>query len=140
MSETLDVLPNELPDDLRRQLFWVIKRHTSYTAWARAFDAFDALICKMDSLRPELAAGSPGIYGVGLPPHTTPISQWPEWWYALKCHRTYHTALTRLRRGDKRALGENGSVAVLVFADSYCEHLLRFFRGGTPQGWILPRT
>ena len=33
------VFPNELPDDLRRQLFWAIKRHTSYTAWARAFAA-----------------------------------------------------------------------------------------------------
>ena len=66
MSETLDVLPNELPDDLRRQLFWLVKRHTSYTAWVRAFAAFDAVINKMESLLPELAAKPFGTYGLGV--------------------------------------------------------------------------
>ena len=93
------LLPEQLPDAVRRQLFWVIKRHSSYTAWARAFAAFDAVINKMESLLPELAAKPFGTYGVGLPPDTKPFTIWPGWEYKLKWRCEYRAALARLRRG-----------------------------------------
>ncbi len=133
MSEAAYDFPDQLPDTVRRQIFWIIKRHTSYTAWARAFAAFDALIRKMESLLPELAAKPLGTYGIGLPPDTKPISKWPHWWYTRRCHRLYRAALTRLRRGDKTTLGENEFLPILILADEYCNDLLRFFLGEHPD-------
>ena len=125
--------PADLPDAVRRQLFWIVKRHTSYTAWARAFAAFDALIRKMESLIPELAAKPFGTYGMGLPPHTEPFTIWPGWEYKLKWHRKYRAALARLRKGDKRALGTVPPEPVLGWQDWPCEALLCFFRGVHPR-------
>ena len=125
--------PADLPDAVRWQLFWVIKRHTSYTAWARAFAAFDALIRKMESLLPELAAKPFGTYGLGLPPDTKPFTVWPDWEHKLKLHRDYRAALARLRKGDKRALGTVPPEPVLGWQDWPCEALLCFFRGMHPR-------
>ena len=125
--------PADLPDAVRRQLFWIIKRHTSYTAWARAFVAFDALIRKMESLLPELAAKPFGTYGLGLPPDTKPFTVWPDWEHKLKLHRDYRAALARLRKGDKRALGTVPPEPVLGWQDWPCEALLCFFRGMHPR-------
>ena len=125
--------PADLPDTVRRQLFWIIKRHTSYTAWARAFAAFDALIDKMESLLPELAAKPLGTYGVGLPPRTEPFTVWPGWEYKLTWRGEYRAALTRLRKGDKAALGTAPPKPVLGWQDWPCEALLCFFRGVHPR-------
>ena len=128
------VFPNELPDDLRRQLFWVIKRHTSYTAWARAFAAFDAVIHKMESLLPELAAKPFGTYGIGLPPDTKPLTVWPHWEYTLNWHRNYRAALAHLREGDKEALGTKTPDYALSFQAELCKYnLVCFFRGEHPD-------
>ena len=128
------LLPEQLPDAVRRQLFWVIKRHSSYTAWARAFAAFDAVINKMESLLPELAAKPFGTYGVGLPPDTKPFTIWPDWEYTLKWHRTYRAALARLRKGDKAALGYVGPEPLLSWQTERCnENLVCFFQGEHPR-------
>ena len=125
--------PADLPDAVRRQIFWIIKRHTSYTAWARAFAAFDALIRKMESLLPELAAKPFGTYGIGLPPDTKPFTVWPGWEYKLRWRCKYRTALDRLRKGDKGALGTAPLEPVLGWQDWPCEALLCFFRGMHPR-------
>ena len=131
--ETIPLFPDELPDELRRQLFWIVKRHSSYTAWARAFDAFDALIDKMESLLPELAAKPFGTYGIGLPPDTKPLIVWPEWDYKLNWHSEYRAALARLRRGDKRALGIIPPAPLLALQAGRCQNLVYFFQGEHPR-------
>ena len=134
MPAPLNVLPDELPDDLRRQLFWLVKRHTSYTAWARAFAAFDAVINKMESLLPELAAKPFGTYGVGLPPDTKPFTIWPDWEYILKWRCEYRAALARLRKGDKAALGYVRPDPRLSWQTERCnENLVCFFQGEHPR-------
>ena len=134
MPAPLNVLPDELPDDLRRQLFWLVKRHTSYTAWVRAFAAFDAVINKMESLLPELAAKPFGTYGVGLPPDTKPFTVWPDWEYILKWRCEYSAALACLRRGDKAALGYVGPEPLLSWQAERCnENLVCFFQGEHPR-------
>ena len=128
------LLPEQLPDAVRRQLFWVIKRHSSYTAWARAFAAFDAVINKMESLLPELAAKPFGTYGVGLPPDTKPFTIWPGWEYKLKWRCEYRAALARLRRGDKRALGIVPPAPLLASQAKRCLfNLAWFFQGIHPR-------
>jgi hypothetical protein len=97
--------PNELPDSVRRQWFWIIKRHTSYTAWQRAIDAYDRLFRKMESLVPELANKPLGTYGLGEIPSHKPLRIWPDWDVERREHQRYLDALARLRRGDKHALG-----------------------------------
>ena len=132
-SETIPLFPDELADELRRQLFWIVKRHSSYTAWARAFAAFDALIDKMESLLPELAAKPFGTYGIGLPPDTKPLIVWPEWDYKLNWHSEYRAALDRLRKGDKRALGIIPPAPLLALQAGRCQNLVCFFRGEHPR-------
>ena len=131
--ETTPLFPDELADELRRQLFWIVKRHSSYTAWARAFDAFDALIRKMESLLPELAAKPFGTYGMGLPPDTEPFSIWPDWKCKLSWHSEYRAALARLRKGDKRALGFIPPAPLLALQAGRCQNLVYFFQGEHPR-------
>ena len=134
MPAPLDVLPDQLSDDLRRQLFWLVKRHTSYTAWVRAFAAFDAVINKMESLLPELAAKPFGTYGVGLPPDTKPFTVWPHWEHKLKLHRDYRAALARLRTGDKATLYFKNPGPCLACQTGRCnDYLVCFFQGEHPR-------
>jgi hypothetical protein len=121
------VYPNELPDAVRRQLFWIIKRHTSYTAWQRAFDAYDRLFRKMESLLPELADKPLGTYGRGEIPSHNPLHIWPYWEVKQETHQEYRNALARLRRGDKHALGFHGPGPVFRYIDSYISDILCFF-------------
>ena len=128
------IFPDQLPDAARRQLFWVIKRHSSYTAWARAFAAFDAVINKMESLLPELAAKPFGTYAVGLPPDSQPFTVWPDWEYILKWRCEYRAALACLRRGDKAVLGIVPSKPLLATqAESCLFDLAWFFQGIHPR-------
>lgn len=129
----MPLYPNELPDSVRRQLFWIIKRHSSYTAWQRAFAAFDRLFRKMESLLPELASKPFGTYGVGLPPHTKPFSVWPNWDLKQSWHRDFRIALARLRKGDKHVLGLLPPRPVLGGMLGRMTSLLLFFLGEHPM-------
>jgi hypothetical protein len=125
--------PNELPDSIRRQWFWIIKRHTSYTAWKRAMKAYDNLFRKMESLLPELANKPFGTYGFGEIPSHDPFRIWPNWDLGQERHRRYLDALVRLRRGDKHALGFLKSGPVLGGIDGDLYNLFCFFLGEHPH-------
>ena len=124
--------PDQLPDNIRRQIFWITKRHTSYTAWARAFAAYDRLLRKMESLLPELASKPYGTYGQGLPPHTRVFNIWPAWDVRQQLHQYFRIALTRLRRGDKSVLGFLSPRSGMRDAYEQTRDLLCFFSGVHP--------
>ncbi len=99
------IYPNELPEQVRRQWFWIIKRHTSYTAWLRAYEAYERLISKMESLLPELHGKPYGTYGIGLGTHYEHIfKEWPAWEGEKVKKARFQKSLSMLRAGDKRVL------------------------------------
>ncbi len=123
----------ELPDAVRRQLFWLIKRHTSYTAWARAFDAYERLFRKMESLLPELANNPLGTYGLLRDPYRPkPFDIWPYWHLEQERYRGLRAALARLRKGDKSVLGDDTAAALPIMA-RHAQDLLQFFQGEHPM-------
>jgi hypothetical protein len=79
--------------------FWILKRHTSYTAWERAWRAFAALYQAMECRRPELREGGSDY---GIPYH--PWNDWPMWEFMVDIGRDMRECLRRLRHGDKSVL------------------------------------
>jgi hypothetical protein len=79
----------------------------------------------MESLVPELANKPLGTYGLGEIPSHDPLRIWPNWEPGQERHRRYSTALARLRRGDKHALGFRGEpvfggIDALIYNGIFC--------------------
>lgn len=99
------------PDD-RKKLFWYLKRQTSYTAWKRKMDAFDAFaaIFKKQVIEEPIADDS--LYN----------TNW-EFFYPeiLRAQVLYEKALARLLQGD-RSVWLYNERGLFGDADNISEH------------------
>ena len=115
-----DIKENTPPsqDDISRIAFWLFKRHTSYTAWKRAAEAFFALYDAMAMARPEftreldLARAQHPEHPYGpqqdpffpdIPPGK-PWEDWPMWDVFEDTYAELEVCLGKLRHGDKSVL------------------------------------
>jgi len=81
------------PDD-RKKLFWFLKRKTSYTAWKREADAFDAFSAIFKKQVIEEPRPKPKLSAFGQNWETS----YPQ---ILKAQVLYEKALARLLQGDR---------------------------------------
>lgn len=113
-----------LPDaQARRQIFYLLKKESSWTAWSRAGDYYKAWVdIVRDSVRQADDHGWMTQTGV---PHS-------DYVLILKGYAHFEEGLRRLRNGDKRVFQYNahGEFAMALRAFKYWQRLLQFIESG----------
>lgn len=90
------------PQEIKnRTMFWILKRHTSYTAWERAAQAFFTLYDAMAKVRPEFKNTHSRHYG---PAGWPAWADWPMWDVMEQAKLHLENCLHKLRQGDKSVL------------------------------------
>lgn len=85
-----------------RQMFWIFKRHSSYTAWERFADAFEKAYQAMEKARPLLFSAPKGRYG--KPGKDNVWRDWPMWKTMEETRGEVRYCLKHLSAGDKNVL------------------------------------
>lgn len=93
-----------------RMVFWILKRHTSYTAWERAYKVFEAQYKAMERQRPRLQSPD-ARYGTKY----DIWPDWPMWWVMLRIRQGMRECLQRLGQGDKKVLAYHEAVQGRTF-------------------------